>query len=84
MMARTPLKPDRLGWKSPLLRPGAEIAGLLLLYPDPNLAGTPILHGSSIFVFSDPVATERLDAYRETVQDLFRKSAAAMEAAQTK
>jgi hypothetical protein len=81
-MARTPYTPSRYGWKSQLVQPGAEIAGLLLRNMDAHLAGTPNLHGSSIFVFSSPRDADRLDDFRDIVVDLFRRSGVAMQAAQ--
>ncbi len=82
--ARTPDSPrffdSRL--KVQLLRPGAEIAGLMMRNTNPRLGDTPLLHWSSVFVFSSPECRENLDEYRGTVLDLFRRSVAAMEAAQ--
>lgn len=82
-MARTPLTPGPHGWKSQLMQPGAQIAGLLLRNMDPQLQGTAILHGSSIFVFSSPRDADRLDDYRDIVIDLYRRSGEAMQAARS-
>jgi len=79
-MARTPYTPRPRGWKSQLMHPGAQIAGLLLRYMDPHLAGAANLHGSSIFVFTSPQDADRLDDFRDIVIDLYRRSGEAMQA----
>ncbi len=72
-------------WKTPPLHRGAEIAGLLLYMQqlDSPLGDRPILHGSSIFIFSSPRIPDRLDDFRAIVIDLFRRSAEAMAEAQS-
>lgn len=82
--ARTPDSPrffdSRI--KVQLLHPGAKIAGLMLRNTNPRLGDTPLLHWSSVFIFSSPQNRENLEEYRGVVLDLFRRSAAGMEAMQ--
>lgn len=79
---RTPLTPDPFPYKTPIVHPGSEVAGLLLFNSRVQTQGLPILHGASVFVFSSPDATDNLDAFKDTVARLFRQSAADMEGAQ--
>ena len=79
---RSDVHPESPGWREPLIMTGTEFAGLLLMPPHSIVADFPLLHGSSVFVFSNPRCADRLDDYRPIVLDLFRRSAAAMAAAQ--